>query len=899
MPEIMDFMFKLDVAVSGGFGNFVSKSQQQLGALQQKMQGLQKITANISAFKAQQEAVNSSAARLQTLRQQLDNARNASTAARLTTSQLNIQYAQAQAKLSALSSQYPKNSSVVKAAQKEVQRLGQEYKKSEALSAKFSEQEKSLTEQVKKADDALSSSCDKLHDIQNALREAGVNTYNLTAEQKKLTDAVTRAQKAQDRYNEVRSKLSWGTFKADIMKGMAVIKTFEQPVRVNMDFEQAMAQVRAVLNPTQEEFVLLEKQAKDLGASTQYSATQAANSQENLARAGFATNKILGMMPQVLSVAAADGMELAQAADIIGASLRGFSLDETNSQRIADILAYVSSHSATNVLMAGTALQSVAGTAKTQNISPEKTAAYIATMANYGGLQGVEAATTIERSISALAVRKGDTDKVLNQYGIATIHKQTGRMRTLESVVLELYEKTASKGAAEQQAAFMRVFGKAYGGNMLKFVQGVKNGEFSALEKGITNDRNNAAADMAAMRNNTLKGDVTSLSSAWEGLMIRIGESLTPINRFFTQTLTTAIQTLTKFMNEHKAFFDAAIEAAYLWGAFKISGTVISYFKLGLEYFSAWKALKTAEHAAGLLTAANNAGTLAANMGGAAKSAGLFGVSLNSALGIIGLIVSASILVYQHWEDITAAAAKAGETFKQVNQEAIARQNSGVSAPVGSADYHYDAMMSPYWSQGLPPKKKNALGGIYHSPIWTWAAEAGPEAIIPLSNKGRGIPLLMRAAEMLGITQKVPQSAPAPMPSVRTSRPALYDYAVNAAEQNTSIYNVDAKDFISQGTSSYTNISGIPTRLPNLAHEMGGNISSPITPIQELGSNIRNYSSQSEAHTSSINFPAVNLSVNISGQEGQSDNDLASLIARKVQEVINDIISTRERVAFA
>ena len=130
---------------------------------------------------------------------------------------------------------------------------------------------------------------------------------------------------------------------ASIMGGTKVLgaftNAFAPSLNTAMSFEQAMARVGAVSGATGEDFAKLEAQAKELGATTQFSASQAAASQENLARAGFKVDQIIDAMPGLLNMAAAEGMDLAQAADIASSAIAGFGLEASEAGRVADVLA--------------------------------------------------------------------------------------------------------------------------------------------------------------------------------------------------------------------------------------------------------------------------------------------------------------------------------------------------------------------------------------------------------------------------------------------------------------------------------------------------------------------------------------------------------------------------------
>ena len=191
----------------------------------------------------------------------------------------------------------------------------------EAERAKLTRQADSLQKTLDKDREALSRMRKELH-------ESGIDTSKLTQEQSRLASQLEQSRNAQSRlteasakYNSIKSRLlDWGNIKSDVISSMAMLKVFQAPVTVSMNYEQAMSQVKAVANPNEEDYAKLREQSLELGRTTQFSAIQAANSQENLARAGFTVDKILAMMPEVLNVAASDGMELAQAADIVGST---------------------------------------------------------------------------------------------------------------------------------------------------------------------------------------------------------------------------------------------------------------------------------------------------------------------------------------------------------------------------------------------------------------------------------------------------------------------------------------------------------------------------------------------------------------------------------------------------
>ena len=897
--------------MSNNFSQPMRVMNSEMSKLQTAAQKLSSALGNTENYSRLNESLKAQATRLESLKANYRTASEGTERMRQKTAQLALQHEQAKQRVQQYSATLPKNSMLLMFAKKREQELAQAYRESQKDTQRLTAERDKLYRQIGTAEDKLSGEKQQLQEMGDALRSAGVNTDNLREQQERLRSSLERVTNAQNKLSAIREKLTWGNIKGDILKSAAAIKTFEVPIRVNMDFEQAMAQVRAVLNPTREEFLILENQAKELGRTTQFSATQAANSQENLARAGFTVDKIIAMMPEVLNVAAADGMELAQAADIVGGTLRGFNLKADEAKRITDILAYTSSNSATNVTMAGAAMQGFSGTAALQNITPERAAAYIGVLAQKTTLQGQEASTLLERALTALAMRKGDTGKVLDQYGIATKSKG-GRMRTLESVALELYEKSMKRG--DTQNAFMRVFGKAYGGDMLKFVAGVREGQLDNLMTGLESKKDGAAAKMTLSRNDTLKGDLTSLSSAWEGLMIKIGEALTPINRFFVQTLTTGIQKFTAFLTQNRELCDWAIRIGYALAGWMVISKVFKYGKLIFQLIGAWGEVANATKAAG-----EAIGFIPSLIGKITAAFSWLGsvIMAHPLLALAALVSAVVVAVIMNWDKVKAwwdawvlpniwepiknFASETVEVLKQTwedfktwlldkfanlnpfNWEFPSWLGGGTVGTNKQQVHNAEAALS-----GYQPPAIRAQGGIITRPEIALIGEAGQEAVIPLTKRTRGLEVLSMAAETLGAS-----ITPHAEGGILT-RPHMGLVAEAGAE---AVIPLTDKG------------KGIPL-LMQAAHMLGlQGVSSSISSqtsslsLKELAGNVRNYSvNQGSANSinnyASSSWPQVNLTVNVDGRNSDEEG-LAERIAAKVREVLGEIMSLEERVSYA
>ncbi len=872
MASILEFGVSMSMLMGGDFNAKVTPAVRKLDELSRKMKGLQKTQGNLKAWQAQ-------ATKLKELEERMKSARTES----------------------------------------ERMKLGE----------------------------AAETQRRKLDEYTQALNKAGIYTADVARKQQELAQELDRTAKVQDRlaraqekYSSLRGQLTWGNMKGDVLSSMGALKVLQAPVTVSMNYEQAMSQVKAVLNPTEREYELLREQSLELGRMTQFSAVQAANSQENLARAGFTVDKILAMMPEVLNVAAADGMDLAQAADIVGGNLRGFNLAASEAQRISDILAYTSSNSATNVAMAGAALQGISGTAAVQGITPEQAASYIGVLANRAAVQGTEAATTLERSISALAMRKGDTDKVLNEYRIAT-KTRTGRMRTLEDVVQELYTKTQSKGPAEMQKAFMGVFGKAYGGDMLKFAAGITSGELAQIQEGLMTRKNGSASKMALTRNDNLRGDLTSLSSAWEGFMESVGNPLQEWSRGIVQEITDALNKITSFIKEHEKLAELVIKIGAGMAAWKVGATVFKYggllMRLPFVWLEVQRATRLAEGALSGFAVMQKASTAAQWLWNAAMNANPIGLMIT---GITALAVGIA-WAYHNWDWLKEKAMwvcevvskawndfvlwwdswKLTDIFAPIKQYALDAIDwvkapfvefynwltnlfsgwnpfaswKAPELPTGQIERGKSDIVQKYGTQDLRPSHmrpaNNAMGGIYSHPILTWAAEKGAEAIIPLTDKSRGIPLLMQAAQMLGITRNDSQSntAMTNAQSLTQSHSGIMTTA-NAFTQSHSAIMTTANAFTQSHSAisqSANDITGNSTLIQQ-ANEIGG--------VTNAGRYIDVHSIRSNDNVNS-SWPSVNLTVNLTGDS--QDMSIAEKIKQAVIDALDELTSRRERLSYA
>lgn len=267
--------------------------------------------------------------------------------------------------------------------------------------------------------------------------------------------------------------------KGDILASAGILLALKAPINTAANFEQAMARVGAVSGATGSDFERLTEQARQLGRDTQFTATQAANSQELLARAGFRIEEIVKTMPGLLNMAAAEGMDLATAADIAASSLRGFQLSADQSDRVADVLAKTSASTNTSIQTLGESFKMVGPIAAGLNIPFEEVAAMIGSMGD-AGIKGSEAGTALRAALVRLSKEPKQTYQALEKLGVKT-RDTVGNMRTMPDLLASLSKKMEGMGNADKMEALTKIFGTEAAAGMLAVMDAANSGKLEEL----------------------------------------------------------------------------------------------------------------------------------------------------------------------------------------------------------------------------------------------------------------------------------------------------------------------------------------------------------------------------------------------------------------------------------
>jgi len=315
--------------------------------------------------------------------------------------------------------------------------------------------------------------------------------FRLTANIAPFRKGLNKAERAMDKFGRNMQR----TGKNLSMKLTAPLAALGAvSFNVFKGFEAEMSKVKAVSGATAEEFKALSDNAKDLGASTMFTAREVAQLQTEFAKLGFTATEITKVTESTLALAQASGSDLARAAEVAGSTLRAFGLDASETGRVADVMAKSFSSSALDMEHFANSMSFVAPVAKSAGMSIEETSAMLAVLAN-AGIKGSKAGTALRRIISEI----GATGKPVSE-----------ALKDLASKGLNLADAKDEVGRSAQSA-------------LLILSEGVD--QIKPLTKEFENSAGAANAMATEMGDNAL-GASKRLESAMEGLGISIGEIL-------------------------------------------------------------------------------------------------------------------------------------------------------------------------------------------------------------------------------------------------------------------------------------------------------------------------------------------------------------------------------------
>ncbi|WP_432643403.1 phage tail tape measure protein [Acidaminococcus sp.] len=661
--------------------------------------------------------------------------------------------------------------------------------------------------------------------VSSELESAGFSTKNFAQSQAELKNQIEAANKALDAQQKKAAaqqkvkmaKAEQNGAKHDLMTsfanfqgGMATAQSFAAPlvssVQVAANFEQAMSKVQAITNADNADMQKLSATARDLGASTKFSATQSAQAMSYLGMAGWKTDQIISGMPGLLDLAAASGTDLALTADIVSDDLTAFGMSADQAGKMADVFAATATNSNTNTQLLGDTFKYAGAVAGALGYKLEDVAVATGMMAN-AGIKGEQAGTALRSIMTRMVAPTKESGTAMDALGISVTNAD-GSVKPLAQTIAELRQKFAGLSDSEKAQYASMIAGKEGMSGFLALVNG-SDADFEKLVKAIQNS-DGAAKRMAKTMNANARGALVQLQSATESVQISVGNVFLPILARAATALAGVAARFAGWAAKNPQLVAtlaavAGVVAAVVMGllGFSVVVSMFSYVSSSIKLFQA--AMQSAQIATKLMTVA--------------QAALNFVMSLNPvALVVIGVLalIAALMVLYNKsetvrnfidwaaksiaeafnaaWaaicEGIASAASWIISQWKYIYDTACDAWNAIVSAVEGVWDTIYGIIdngvkyVQDKWEQlkaifsspitaavnfittgsttGAP--EKHAYGGLISRPTLSWVGEAGdPEMIVPINRTQNAMRLWQSAGQMLGVRALQPVKDPAPL----------------------------------------------------------------------------------------------------------------------------------------
>ena len=326
-------------------------------------------------------------------------------------------------------------------------------------------------------------------------------------------------------------------------------------VEIGSAFETSMSKVSALSGATGDDLAALEAKARELGSTTTFSASQAADALGYMALAGWDTQAMLAGVGPVLSLAQAGELDLAAASDLVTDYLSAFNMTAEDTGRMVDVLAYAQANANTTVDGLGQAFKNCAANCNAAGMDVETTSAAIAMMANQG-LKGSEAGTALNAVMRDMTQRMEDGSIKIGDATVAVMDAQ-GNYRDFADILADVEAATDGMGDAEKAAALQSTF-TADSIKGLNLMLNAGAGELSSFRDDLYGCAG-AAEDAATAMTDNLQGDLAGMGSAFEELALKIYDGVQEPLRDAVQFVTGSVVPALTFLVEHVDYVAVAL----------------------------------------------------------------------------------------------------------------------------------------------------------------------------------------------------------------------------------------------------------------------------------------------------------------------------------------------------
>lgn len=382
--------------------------------------------------------------------------------------------------------------------------------------------------------DSLSESTESLGDSVDGLGDGdGLDNLGESAEEagSNMGEAEGKANSLADSLKKLFAVVSMAAVLSQVGKYAS------DAIDIGKDYTAMMSEVQALSGATGSDLALLENTAREYGATTVFSATEAAEALKYMSLAGWDAQQSSSALGGVLNLAAAGGMELGQASDMVTDYLSAFGMQAQDSAYFADMLAYAQANSNTSAEQLGEAYRNSAANLNAAGQDVETVTSMLEAMANQG-YKGSEAGTALTAVMRDITNNMEDGAIKIGDTSVAVSDAQ-GNFRDLTDILLDVEKATDGMGEAERAAALGATFtADSTKGLNLMLNEGIES--IAGYEEALRSSTG-AASDMADTMNDNLTGDMANMNSAFEEMQLQTFEAMEEPMREGVQYLTNTI----------------------------------------------------------------------------------------------------------------------------------------------------------------------------------------------------------------------------------------------------------------------------------------------------------------------------------------------------------------------
>lgn len=453
--------------------------------------------------------------------------------------------------------------------------------------------------------------------------EAGLKDAKKKAQNLAITDFG-------ESYTNGFEKVAKTAIKVGTVVGGALTAIGGYAVKVGSDFEAGMSEVKAISGATETQMAMLEKQAAELGKTTKFSASEAAEGYKYMAMAGWDAKDMLDGLPGVLNLAAASGENLGTVSDIVTDALTAMGLEAKDSSHFSDVLAAAASNSNTNVAMMGQTFKYAAPLAGALKFSIEDLAIATGLMAN-AGIKESQAGTALRSTLTRLAKPPKECAEAMDAYNISMTDSE-GNMKSLYDVMGNLRKSLGKLPEQEQAAAAAAIGGQEAMSGLLAIIN-ASDKDFAKLTEAVY-DSNGAAETMAKTMQDNLQGKIVILKSALEAVGVAAYKK-------FEEPLKNAVDKATEAINNFdlNAFIEKCKRVLDFIG--KISPAIGGIVGALVGFYAYFKALNLIDKVGNILGQIKTACGIIAALGG----------PIGIIVALIGAVIAAVAILYAKNED--------------------------------------------------------------------------------------------------------------------------------------------------------------------------------------------------------------------------------------------------------